>query len=106
MAVGAVAQEIPTSEHTATVDDVCPMDSLPPLNKKEQKELRQNLDGYIDMWKTIGPSGKNPKLIFKDMDDERIVFEAKYELAGSTSYAAVPISENAWAPIYVICFPI
>lgn len=85
MAVGAVAQEIPTSEHTATVDDVCPMDSLPPLNKKEQKELRQNLDGYIDMWKTIGPSGKNPKLIFKDMDDERIVFEAKYELDDSSA---------------------
>jgi hypothetical protein len=57
---------------------------LPPLSKKERKELKENLDSYIDLWKTIGSEGSNPKVTFKDLDDNRIVAVVEYESANST----------------------
>ena len=80
VSVAAVAQGVPT---TAT-DSGCPLDSLPPLSKKERKELKENLDSYIDLWKTIGSEGSNPKVTFKDLDDNRIVAVVEYESANST----------------------
>lgn len=75
----------------ATAQDVdsdgldCPLEPLPTLSAKDRKELKANFDSYLDMWKTIGPSGENPKLIFKDVDDERIVFEVEYKLDDSSA---------------------
>ena len=80
LSVAAVAQHVPT---TAT-DSGCPLDSLPPLSKKERKELKENLDSYIDLWKTIDTQGSNPKVTFKDIDDNRIVADVEYESANST----------------------
>ncbi len=80
LSVAAVAQGVPT---TAT-DSGCPLDSLPPLSKKERKELKENLDSYIDLWKTIDTQGSNPKVTFKDLDDNRIVAVVEYESANST----------------------
>lgn len=80
VSVAAVAQGVPT---TAT-DSGCPLDSLPPLSKKERKELKENLDSYIDLWKTIGSEGSNPKVTFKDLDDKRIVAVVEYESTNST----------------------
>jgi len=80
LSVAAVAQGVPT---TAT-DSGCPLDSLPPLSKKERKELKENLDSYIDLWKTIGSEGSNPKVTFKDLDDKRIVAVVEYESTNST----------------------
>lgn len=80
VSVMVVAQGVPT---TAT-DSPCPPDSLPPLSKKERKELKENLDSYIDLWKLIGSEGSNPKVTFKDLDDKRIVAVVEYESANST----------------------
>lgn len=80
VSVAAVAQGVPT---TAT-DSGCLLDSLPPLSKKERKELKENLDSYIDLWKTIDTQGSNPKVTFKDLDDKRIVAVVEYESANST----------------------
>ena len=80
LSAAAVAQGVPT---TAT-DSGCPLDSLPPLSKKERKELKENLDSYIDLWKLIGSEGSNPKVTFKDIDDKRIVAVVEYESANST----------------------
>ena len=80
LSVAAVAQHVPT---TATDSD-CPLDSLPPLSNKERKELKENLDSYIDLWKLIGSEGSNPKVTFKDIDDKRIVAVVEYESANST----------------------
>lgn len=90
LSVAAVAQGVPT---TAT-DSGCPPDSLPPLSNKERKELKENLDSYIDMWKTVGSSGIKPELTFKDLDDERIVVEVKYGLDEKT--AASYTSNYRW----------
>lgn len=78
LTLGAWTQESPA----ATGD--CPLEPLPTLGKKERKELKANLDSYIDMWKTIGPSGDNPKLIFKDMDEKRIVVSVEYTVNDAT----------------------
>lgn len=96
VSVAAVAQGVPT---TAT-DSGCPLDSLPPLSKKERKELKENLDSYIDMWKTVGSSRIKPELTFKDLDDERIVVEVKYELDEKT--AASYTSNYRWLRIISI----
>lgn len=96
VSVAAVAQGVPT---TAT-DSGCLLDSLPPLSKKERKELKENLDSYIDMWKTVGSSGIKPELTFKDLDDERIVVEVKYELDEKT--AASYTSNYRWLRIISI----
>lgn len=80
LSVAAVAQGVPT---TAT-DSGCPPDSLPPLSNKERKELKENLDSYIDLWKTIDTQDSNPKVTFKDIDDKRIVADVEYESANST----------------------
>lgn len=80
LSVAAVAQHVPT---TAT-DSGCPLDSLPPLSKKERKELKENLDSYIDLWKLIDSEGSNPKVTFKDIDDKRIVADVEYESTNST----------------------
>lgn len=80
LSVAAVAQRVPT---TAT-DSGCPLDSLPPLSNKERKELKENLDSYIDLWKLIDSEGSNPKVTFKDIDDKRIVADVEYESANST----------------------
>ena len=80
LSVAAVAQHVPT---TAT-DSGCPLDSLPPLSKKERKQLKENLDSYIDLWKTIGSEGSNPKVTFKDIDDKRIVADVEYQSTNST----------------------
>lgn len=96
VSVAAVAQGVPT---TAT-DSGCPLDSLPPLSNKERKELKENLDSYIDMWKTVGSSGIKPELTFKDLDDERIVVEVKYELDEKT--AASHTSNYRWLRIISI----
>lgn len=96
VSVAAVAQGVPA---TAT-DSGCLLDSLPPLSKKERKELKENLDSYIDMWKTVGSSGIKPELTFKDLDDERIVVEVKYELDEKT--AASYTSNYRWLRIISI----
>jgi len=80
LSVAAVAQGVPT---TAT-DSGCPLDSLPPLSNKERKELKENLDSYIELWKTIDTQGSNPKVTFKDIDDKRIVAVVEYESANNT----------------------
>lgn len=80
LSVAAVAQHVPT---TAT-DSGCPLDSLPPLSNKERKELKENLDSYIDLWKLIDSEGSNPKVTFKDINDKRIVAVVEYESANST----------------------
>ena len=80
LSVAAVAQGVPT---TAT-DSGCPPDSLPPLSNKERKELKENLDSYIDLWKTIDTQDSNPKVTFKDIDDKRIVADVEYQSANST----------------------
>lgn len=69
----------------AQVPDGCELPPLPELSAKERKELKTTLDSYIDTWKTIGPSGKNPTLTFKDLNGERLVFEANYEMDDSTA---------------------
>lgn len=96
VSVAAVAQGVPT---TAT-DSGCLLDSLPPLSNKERKELKENLDSYIDLWKTVGSSGIKPELTFKDLDDERIVVEVKYELDEKT--AASYTSNYRWLRIISI----
>lgn len=80
LSVAAVAQHVPTT----AANGGCPLDSLPPLSKKERKELKENLDSYIDLWKTIGSEGSNPKVTFKDLDDNRIVAVVEYESTNST----------------------
>ena len=80
LSVAAVAQGVPT---TAT-DSGCPLDSLPPLSNEERKELKENLDSYIDLWKLIGSEGSNPKVTFKDIDDKRIVADVEYQSTNST----------------------
>ncbi len=84
LSVAAVAQGVPTTVPMAAANGDCPLDSLPPLSKKERKELKENLDSYIDLWKTIDTQGSNPKVTFKDLDDNRIVAVVEYESANST----------------------
>lgn len=84
LSVAAVAQGVPTTVPMAAANGDCPLDSLPPLSKKERKELKENLDSYIDLWKLIGSEGSNPKVTFKDLDDKRIVAVVEYESANST----------------------
>lgn len=80
LSVAAVAQRVPTT----AADSGCPLDSLPPLSKKERKELKENLDSYIDLWKLIDSEDSNPKVTFKDLDDKRIVADVEYESTNST----------------------
>lgn len=94
LSVAAVAQGVPTTVPMAATDSGCPLDSLPPLSNKERKELKENLDSYIDMWKTVGSSGIKPELTFKGLDDERIVVEVKYGLDEKT--AASYTSNYRW----------
>ena len=49
LSVAAVAQGVPTTVPMAAAKSDCPLDSLPPLSKKERKELKENLDSYIDL---------------------------------------------------------
>lgn len=84
LSVAAVAQGVPTTVPMAAANGDCPLDSLPPLSKKERKELKENLDSYIDLWKLIGSEGSNPKVTFKDLDDNRIVAVVEYESTNST----------------------
>lgn len=84
VSVAAVAQGVPTTTPETVTDSGCPPDSLPPLSKKERKELKENLNSYIDLWKTIDSEGSNPKVTFKDIDDKRIVAVVEYESANST----------------------
>ncbi|MBR6900127.1 MAG: hypothetical protein IKN29_07545 [Bacteroidales bacterium] len=84
VSVAAVAQGVPATVPMAAANGDCPLDSLPPLSKKERKELKENLDSYIELWKTIDSQGSNPKVTFKDMDDKRIVAVVEYESANST----------------------
>lgn len=100
VSVAAVAQGVPTPSAETETNSGCPLDSLPPLSKKERKELKENLDSYIDMWKTVGSSGIKPELTFKDLDDERIVVEVKYELDEKT--AASYTSNYRWLRIISI----
>lgn len=75
----------------ATAQDVdsdgldCPLEPLPTLSAKERKELKKNLESHVDLWKTIGPSGQAPALVFRDLNDERLFFDAEYELDDSTA---------------------
>lgn len=100
VSVAAVAQGVPATAPETATDSGCLLDSLPPLSKKERKELKENLDSYIDMWKTVGSSGIKPELTFKDLDDERIVVEVKYELDEKT--AASYTSNYRWLRIISI----
>ncbi len=100
VSVAAVAQGVPTAASETETNSGCLLDSLPPLSKKERKELKENLDSYIDMWKTVGSSGIKPELTFKDLDDERIVVEVKYELDEKT--AASYTSNYRWLRIISI----
>lgn len=84
LSVAAVAQGVPTTVPMAATDSGCPLDSLPPLSNKERKQLKENLDSYIDLWKLIDSEGSNPKVTFKDIDDKRIVADVEYESANST----------------------
>ena len=84
VSVAAVAQGVPTTTPETVTDSGCPPDSLPPLSKKERKELKENLNSYIDLWKLIGSEGSNPKVTFKDIDDNRIVAVVEYESTNST----------------------
>lgn len=84
LSVAAVAQGVPTTVPMAAANGDCPLDSLPPLSKKERKELKENLDSYIDLWKTIDTQGSNPKVTFKDIDDNRIVADVEYQSTNST----------------------
>lgn len=68
----------------AAANGDCPLDSLPPLSNKERKELKENLDSYIDLWKLIDSEGSNPKVTFKDIDDKRIVADVEYQSTNST----------------------
>ena len=84
VSVMVVAQGVPTTVPMAAANGDCPLDSLPPLSNKERKELKENLDSYIDLWKLIDSEGSNPKVTFKDIDDNRIVADVEYESANST----------------------
>lgn len=84
VSVMVVAQGVPTTVPMAAANGDCPLDSLPPLSNKERKELKENLDSYIDLWKLIGSEGSNPKVTFKDIDDKRIVAVVEYESTNST----------------------
>lgn len=84
VSVMVVAQGVPTTVPMTAANGECPLDSLPPLSNKERKELKENLDSYIDLWKLIGSEGSNPKVTFKDIDDKRIVADVEYESANST----------------------
>lgn len=84
VSVMVVAQGVPTTVPMTAANGDCPLDSLPPLSNKERKELKENLDSYIDLWKLIGSEGSNPKVTFKDIDDKRIVADVEYESANST----------------------
>ena len=84
LSVAAVAQGVPTTVPMAAAKSDCPLDSLPPLSNEERKELKENLDSYIDLWKLIGSEGSNPKVTFKDIDDNRIVAVVEYESTNST----------------------
>ena len=84
VSVMVVAQGVPTTVPMTAANGDCPLDSLPPLSNKERKELKENLDSYIDLWKLIGSEGSNPKVTFKDLDDKRIVAVVEYESANST----------------------
>ncbi|MBR1549103.1 MAG: hypothetical protein IJ634_00510 [Bacteroidales bacterium] len=66
-----------------TPDGDCPLAPLPTLSHNERKELKENLDSYIDLWKTIGPSGDNPTLAFVDMDEKHIALSAEYKTTDS-----------------------
>ena len=84
LSVAAVAQGVPATAPETATDGDCPQDSLPPLSKKERKELKENLDSYIDLWKLIDSEGSNPKVTFKDIDDNRIVADVEYQSTNST----------------------
>lgn len=84
LSVAAVAQGVPATVPMAAANGDCPLDSLPPLSKKERKELKENLDSYIDLWKLIDSEGSNPKVTFKDLDDKRIVADVEYQSTNST----------------------
>lgn len=84
LSVAAVAQGVPTTVPMAAANGDCPLDSLPPLSNKERKELKENLDSYIDLWKLIDSEGSNPKVTFKDIDDNRIVADVEYQSTNST----------------------
>lgn len=80
MSLGVSAQE-------ATADDDC----MPPLEKlsvQEQNSWREFLDAVCKDWKRQGPSGSNPALTFKDLDNERIVIGADYNLDDSAAMRA------------------
>ncbi len=80
MSLGVSAQE-------ATADDDC----MPPLEKlsvQEQNSWREFLDAVCKDWKRQGPSGSNPALTFKDLDNERIVIGAEYNLDDSAAMRA------------------
>ncbi len=81
LASGVQAQETPT-------DDGC----MPPLEKlstNEQHEWNDFLNAICKDWKKQGPSGNNPALTFKDLNSERIVVGADYNLDDSAaSHAA------------------
>lgn len=84
VSVMVVAQGVPTTAPMAAANGDCPLDSLPPLSNKERKELKENLDSYIDLWKLIDSEGSNPKVTFKDIDDKRIVADVEYQSTNST----------------------
>ena len=84
VSVAAVAQGVPATAPETATDSGCPLDSLPTLSNKERKELKENLDSYIDLWKLIDSEGSNPKVTFKDIDDNRIVAVVEYESTNST----------------------
>ncbi len=84
LSVAAVAQGVPATAPETATDSGCPLDSLPTLSKKERKQLKENLDSYIDLWKLIDSEGSNPKVTFKDIDDKRIVADVEYQSTNST----------------------
>ena len=80
IALGARAQE-------ATTDDEC-MPPLEELSAQEQSSWRDFLVTVCNDWKKLGPTGHNPALTFKDINTERIVVGAEYNLDDSTTMRA------------------
>lgn len=92
LALSAGAQE-------ATADDDC----MPPLEKlstQEQRSWREFLDAICKDWKKQGPSGSNPALTFKDLDDERIVVGADFNLDDSAAMRAA--EQYDWTRVMVL----
>lgn len=76
-----------TRAQEATSDDDC-MPPLEELSAQEQSSWRDFLDAVCNDWKTQGPTGHNPTLTFKDLNTERIVVGAEYNLDDSTTMRA------------------